>query len=87
MIPPIPQIVPMGLWEDFIGALNTMMQPLYWAVSWVMTSFHTLYASLLGAGNGWSWALAIISLTTMPVRRRRARRRNGRSVTPDIGAR
>ena len=42
-MPPIPQLVPMGLWEDFIGALNTMMQPLYWAVSWIMTSFHTLF--------------------------------------------
>ena len=30
---------------------------------------------------------AIISLTTMPVPRRLASRRNGRSVTPDIGAR
>jgi hypothetical protein len=29
---------------------------------------------------------AIISDTTMPVPRRLARRRNGRSVTPDIGA-
>ncbi len=31
--------------------------------------------------------LAIISLTTMPAPRRRARRRKGRSETPDIGAR
>ncbi len=65
MIPPIPQIVPMDLWGDFLGALNTMMQPLYLAVSWIMSSFHTLYASFLGPESGWSWALAIISLTVV----------------------
>ena len=58
MIPPIPQIVPMDLWGDLLGALNTMMHPLYLAVSWIMASFHTLYASFLGPDNGWSWALA-----------------------------
>ena len=65
MIRPIPQIVPMGMWEDFLGFLNTIMQPLYVAVSWIMTSFHTMYASFLGPDNGWSWALAIISLTVV----------------------
>ena len=65
MIPKIPQIVPLDLWGDFLGALNTMMAPLYWAVSWIMSSFHSLYASFLGAENGWSWALAIISLTVV----------------------
>ncbi len=65
MIPPIPQIVPMDLWGDFLGALNTMMQPLYLAVSWIMASFHSLYAAFLGPDNGWSWALAIISLTVV----------------------
>ena len=65
MIPKIPQLVPLDLWGDFLGALNTMMAPLYWAVSWIMSSFHSLYASFLGAENGWSWALAIISLTVV----------------------
>lgn len=65
MIPPIPQIVPMDLWGDFLGALNTMMQPLYLAVSWIMSTFHALFASFLGAENGWSWALAIIALTVV----------------------
>ena len=58
MIPPIPQIVPLDLWADLLGALNTMMAPLYWAVSWVMTTFHALFASFLGADSGWAWALA-----------------------------
>ena len=65
MIPPIPQIVPLDLWGDLLGALNTMMAPLYWAVSWVMTTFHALFASFLGADSGWAWALAIISLTVV----------------------
>lgn len=65
MIPRIPQLVPLDLWSDFIGALNTMMAPLYYAVSWIMSSFHNLYGSFLGPDNGWSWALAIISLTVV----------------------
>ena len=46
MIPRIPQLVPLDLWSDFLGALNTMMAPLYYAVSWIMSSFHTMYASM-----------------------------------------
>ena len=65
MIPSIPQLVPLDMWGDLLGALNTMMAPLYWAVSWIMSSFHSMYASFLGAENGWSWALAIISLTVV----------------------
>ena len=65
MIPPIPQIVPLDLWGDILGGLNTMMQPLYLAVSWIMASFHSLYASFLGEDSGWAWALAIISLTVV----------------------
>ncbi len=65
MIPRIPQLVPLDLWSDFVGALNTMMAPLYYAVSWIMTSFHSMYGSFLGPDNGWSWALAIISLTVV----------------------
>jgi len=65
VIPRIPQLVPLDLWSDFLGALNTMMAPLYYAVSWIMSSFHTMYASMLGPENGWSWALAIISLTVV----------------------
>ncbi|MFT4217801.1 MAG: membrane protein insertase YidC [Micropruina sp.] len=55
----------MDLWGDFLGALNTMMQPLYLAVSWIMSSFHALFASFLGNDSGWAWALAIISLTVV----------------------
>ena len=65
MIPRLPQLVPLDLWSDFLGALNTMMAPLYYAVSWIMSSFHTMYASFLGPDNGWAWALAIISLTVV----------------------
>ncbi|MFT3860075.1 membrane protein insertase YidC [Micropruina sp.] len=42
-----------------------MMQPLYLAVSWVMTTFHSMFAAFLGADSGWAWALAIISLTVV----------------------
>lgn len=57
----IPALVPLSLWDDFLGALNAMMQPLYWAVSWIVVSFHSLYSLFLS--SGWAWALSIISLT------------------------
>jgi YidC/Oxa1 family membrane protein insertase len=57
----LPMLVPMGIWEDFMGALGAMMAPLYWAVSGIVVGFHTLFATFLD--SGWSWALAIVCLT------------------------
>ncbi len=56
-----PPLLPLDLWSDFLGGLNTMMAPLYWAVSAVVSAFHGLFSTFLD--SGWSWAMAIIFLT------------------------
>ncbi|MCB0907951.1 MAG: membrane protein insertase YidC, partial [Nocardioidaceae bacterium] len=39
------------------------MGPLYWIISVVLVGFHRAFATVLGAENGWAWALAIMGLT------------------------
>jgi YidC/Oxa1 family membrane protein insertase len=46
---------------DFLSTV--IMDPLYWVISQILVTFHTLLAKLLGPDNGWSWALAIVGLT------------------------
>ena len=61
----LPLLVPMGLWDSIVGIGSAIMQPLYWAVSGLLVVFHSLWAPLLGADSGWTWALSIISLTVV----------------------
>lgn len=56
-------LLPLSIWDSIYGALSTMMQPLYWAVSGLMVLFHRLWTPVFGADSGWSWTLSIISLT------------------------
>jgi len=44
-------------------AFNTVMFPLYWVVSVVLTGWHSLIANVLPAASGWTWALSIVGLT------------------------
>ena len=44
-------------------AFNTVMYPLYWVVSVVLTGWHSLIANALPAASGWTWALSIVGLT------------------------
>ncbi len=44
---------------------NTVMAPLYWAVSSVLMGWHWVFDQILPAGSGWTWALSIIGLTVM----------------------
>lgn len=60
-----PLLLPMGLWEDFLGLLNTMMQPLYWAVSGLLVGFHSLLSNVMDPNSGWTWALSIVLMTVM----------------------
>src|SRR6188474_3762712 len=39
------------------------MEPLYWAISVVLVSFHKLFSSFMDPAGGASWALSIIFLT------------------------
>ena len=56
-------ILPLNLWDDFVGALGAMMSPLYWVVSAIVLGFYNLFHTFLD--NGWSWALAIVFLTVV----------------------
>ncbi len=56
-------LVPLNLWDDFMGFLNTLMTPLYWAVSWVLMAFHWLLGLVLDPDSGIAWALSVVLLT------------------------
>lgn len=58
-------LVPLGIWDSFTGLLDTMMQPIYWAMSGIITGFHSLFSMFLDPDSGWTWALSIISLTVV----------------------
>ena len=65
----IPLLLPLNLWDDFLGLLSAMMTPLYWAVSGILVACHTLL-TMLGMNPDWggTWALSIV-LLTMVIRR------------------
>ncbi len=49
---------------DFFGNIGGfIMAPLYFAISFVLTSFHTLFGGVFGAESGIAWVLSIIGLT------------------------
>ncbi len=58
-------LLPLGIWDSIYGALSTMMQPLYWAVSGLLVLFHWLWGVWLALPQGVAWTLAIISLTVV----------------------
>ena len=45
--------------------MNTILNPLYIAVSWVIITIHKLVSPIFGATSGVSWALAIIGLVIL----------------------
>lgn len=56
-------LLPLSIWDSFMGVLSAMMQPLYGFVSGVVVLFHWLWSFVFGANSGWSWALAVVFLT------------------------
>src|SRR3712207_5935602 len=58
-------MIPMGIWDPFIAVGSAIMQPLYWVVSGLLVLFHALWSPLLGENSGWTWTLAIASLTVV----------------------
>lgn len=58
-------LIPLSIWDSIYGALSTMMQPIYWAVSGLMVLFHKLWAPVFGTDSGVTWTLAIISMTVL----------------------
>ena len=65
LLPQLPLMVPMDLWGSIVGFFETLMWPLYWAVSGLLVLFHNLWVPVLGADNGWTWVLTIVSLTIL----------------------
>ena len=45
--------------------MNTILNPLYIAVSWVITSIHSLLSPIFGEASGVSWSVAIIGLVVI----------------------
>jgi YidC/Oxa1 family membrane protein insertase len=49
---------------DFFGNIGSfIMTPLYYAISFVLKSFHSLFGDVFGPASGVAWVLSIIGLT------------------------
>ena len=46
--PLIALMIPLNLWDDFLGMLGALMTPLYWAVSGILVGFHTVLSNVHG---------------------------------------
>ncbi len=55
----------LAIWDSIYGALSTMMQPIYWAVSGILVLFHSLWSNVFDPNSGAAWTLAIISMTVL----------------------
>ena len=42
--------------------MDTILSPLYDAVSWIIVQFHSLYSLVFDEDSGWAWGLSIVSL-------------------------
>lgn len=45
--------------------MDTILGPLYTAVSWIIVQFHTLYSLVFDEDSGWAWGLSIVSLVIL----------------------
>lgn len=45
-----------------MDTINTILSPLYIAVSWIIVQFHSLYSLVFDENSGWAWGLSIVSL-------------------------
>jgi YidC/Oxa1 family membrane protein insertase len=60
-----PLLTSLSIWDPFVSIGSTILQPLYWVVSGILVLFHSVWTPVFGAGNGWTWALSIVSLTVV----------------------
>ncbi|GAB3811542.1 membrane protein insertase YidC [Tessaracoccus terricola] len=56
-------LIPLSIWDSIYGAMSTMIQPIYWAVSGLLVLFHWLWAQILDPDSGVTWVLSIVTLT------------------------
>lgn len=59
----VPLLAPLSVWSALGDFFNTIMTPLYWAVSGLLVFFHSVWSPVLGADSGWTWVLSIVFLT------------------------
>ncbi|WP_058045320.1 membrane protein insertase YidC [Streptomyces roseifaciens] len=45
--------------------MDTILGPLYYAVSWIIVQFHSLYSLVFDENSGWAWGLSIVSLVVL----------------------
>lgn len=57
--------VSLSIWDSIYGALSTMMQPIYWAVSGLLVFAHWIFGVFLALPSGAAWALSIVFLTVV----------------------
>jgi YidC/Oxa1 family membrane protein insertase len=53
----------LAVWDGIVDLFNTVMTPLYWAVSALLVGWHWLLGQVLDPDGGWAWALSIAGLT------------------------
>ena len=55
----------LAVWDGIVDLFNTVMTPLYWAVSALLVGWHWLLSQVLDPNGGWAWALSIAGLTVV----------------------
>ena len=45
--------------------LDTILSPLYTAVSWIIVQFHSLFSLVFDQSSGWAWGLSIFFLVVL----------------------
>ncbi|MBW1601768.1 membrane protein insertase YidC [Streptomyces sp. JJ66] len=45
--------------------MDTILGPLYTAVSWIIVQFHSLFSLVFDEGSGWAWGLSIVCLVVL----------------------
>jgi YidC/Oxa1 family membrane protein insertase len=54
---------------DFLGDIGnfftTIIQPIYWAMSWILMTVHSFFSMFMDPNSGWTWAVSIILLTML----------------------
>jgi YidC/Oxa1 family membrane protein insertase len=49
-----------------VGAINTLLTPLYNIVAWILVQFHAMWTGLgLNPNGGWTWVLSIVGLVVV----------------------
>ena len=45
--------------------MDTILNPLYYAVSWIIVQFHSFFSLIFNPNSGAAWGLSIVSLVVL----------------------